>query len=65
MNKKIGCLDFLLVITTTSILSTTIYCRYFNVNFIDVWYRWDFILWLSILNSYPLKFIINDYKLNL
>lgn len=66
MKKKcnIAPIDYLLIFIGTPIISTIVYCKILNVKFTDVWYRIDFILWMSIINSYSINFIINDYKYN-
>ena len=56
--------NYLLIFIGTPVLSSIAYCKVFNVKFVDVWYKMDFILWMSILNGYSINFIINDYKYN-
>lgn len=63
-NDKTCPINYLLIFIGTPVLSTITYCKFFNVKFVDVWYKIDFILWMSILNGYSINFIINDYKYN-
>ena len=64
MKKKynIGTIDCLLILIGTPILSSITYCKVFDVKFIDIWYRINFMLWMTIFNGYSLNFIINNYK---
>lgn len=63
-NDKTCPINYLLIFIGTPVLSSIAYCKFFNVKFVDVWYKIDFILWMSILNGYSINFIINDFKYN-